>query len=161
VLYSGVEYHIAVYLTDYVAWGYGPSLPVADYEVEIDTRHVGGPLANQVGPLVRYQVESSDFYWFQISSDGYYSVDLYYQGEFVNLVAWEPSPAINQGPAATNRVRALCRGDRFRFYANDVHLVDVTDATLRGGTVGLAAGTFDEPGAVIHFDNLIVTTLAP
>ena len=159
--YASGEYRIAVNVPDYVAWGHAPELGVADYEVEIDTIHAQGPLDNSYGPLVRYQLGTDGFYWFQISSDGYYSVDLYHQGEFANLVAWQPSAAINQGLEATNRVRVVCDGDRFQFYANGVHLVDVTDATLSGGTVGLAAGTFDEPGAVIHFDNLVIRTLTP
>jgi len=159
--YDAGKYRIAVHLANYVAWAYALEPAVADYEVEIDTIHAAGPLDNNYGPLVRYQADTSDYYWFQISSDGYYSVDLYQKGEFVNLVAWEPSPAINQGLSATNRVRVVCAGEQFRFYINGEHLVDVTDATLRGGTVGLAVGTFDEPGAVIHFDNLVIRTLAP
>jgi hypothetical protein len=156
VSYAAGEYRIAVYRADYMAWEHAPSLAAADYEVVVDTIHEAGPLDNNYGPLVRYQMESSDFYWFQISSDGYYSVDLYYQGEFLKLIAWESSPAINQGQGATNRVRVVCQRDQFRFYANGVHLANVADGTLSGGTVGLAAGTFDEPGAVIHFDNLVV-----
>ncbi|MDD3825840.1 MAG: serine/threonine-protein kinase [Anaerolineae bacterium] len=159
--YAAGEYRIAVKLSDYMGWGQGPDLAMADYELEVDTVHVAGPLDNNYGPLVRYQDETDEFYWFQISSDGYYAVDLYHQGEFSNLVTWEPSEAINQGLEATNRVRVVCQGNQFRFYVNDVHLVDVADATLGGGTVGLAAGTFDEPGTVIHFDNLVIRALAP
>jgi eukaryotic-like serine/threonine-protein kinase len=154
--YVAGEFRIAVYLPNYMAWDYAPGVTAADYQVEVDTIHRAGPLDNNYGPLVRYQVDASDFYWFQISSDGYYSVDLYFQGEFYTLVAWEPSPAINQGTQATNRVRVVCEGEMFHFYVNGVHLVDVTDDTLSGGTVGLAAGTYDEPGVVIHFDNLVV-----
>ncbi len=159
--YAAGEYRIAVKVAHYMAWGQGPDLAMADYELEVDTIHVAGPLDNNYGPLVRYQDGTDEFYWFQISSDGYYAVDLYHQGEFSNLVTWEPSEAINQGLEATNRIRVVCQGNQFRFYVNDVHLVDVADATLGGGTVGLAAGTFDEPGIVTYFDNMVLRGLAP
>lgn len=154
------EYRLGVYRDNRVIWG-NPldGVQFADFVVEVDARQVAGPLDNNLGLLVRYQAGGEDFYWFQVSSDGYYSVDLLLADEWVTLVSWEPSEAINQGHGATNRLKVVCDGDRFSFYVNDDHLVDVTDGTFRTGTIGLAAGTLDEPGVVVHFDNLKVYDL--
>ena len=159
-VYEDGEYRLAVYRDNYVAWG-GPDLQqeFANFEVVVEARVVEGPLDNNFGLLVRYEWASESFYWFQISSDGFYAVDLFQEGEFVTLVGWEASEAIKQGLGATNYLKVVCRGNRFHFYVNDVHLVDVTDDTLVAGNVGLATGTFDEPGVVVHYDNLRVGRL--
>jgi hypothetical protein len=157
--YRGGEYGLGVYETDYMTWA-NPSqdLP-ANLDMEIETRHVAGPLDNNFGILARYQADDDAFYWFQISSDGYFSVDLKQGQEWTTLVPWEESTAINQGEGSINHLRLVCDGDWFSFEVNGTHLTDVADSTLGVGTIGLAVGTFDEPGAVIYFDNLTVRSL--
>jgi hypothetical protein len=162
--YQAGEYRLAVNVPEYVTWG-DPNLQqeLIDLEVEVDARQVEGPADNNFGLLVRYRSNGERFYWFQISGDGYYAVDLLLQGEFVSLVTWEASAAINQGVGVTNHLKIVCEGDRFSFYVNDTFLTDVTDDTIRSGSIGLAVGTFDEAGVVVHFDNLKVraTEMAP
>jgi serine/threonine protein kinase len=155
--YQDGEYRLAVYREDYVAWG-SPDVQqqFADFGVEVDARAVEGPLNNNYGLLVRYDWESRSFYWFQVSSDGYYAVDMLLDGEFFQLLEWQSSEVINQGLDATNHLKVLCQGNQFRFSVNGTYLADVIDDTLAVGSVGLAAGTFDEPGVVVHFDNLKV-----
>ena len=150
-------YRVSILRQDYVAWGTcSPALELADFVVEVDARQVEGPLDNNFGVLVRYQADGESFYWFEISGDGYYSVDLLQAGEWTTLVSWEMSDAIQQGVGNTNRLKVVCAGDRFSFFVNDTHLTDVTDATFATGSIGLAAGTFDEEGVVIQFDNMKV-----
>jgi serine/threonine-protein kinase len=158
--YVNGEYRLGVYRADYVTWG-NPDLqtPLADFEVDVDARQVMGPLDNNFGLLVRYQPEEQDFYWFQISSDGYYSVDMLRDGEFVPLVSWKESDAIRQGTDVTNHLKVICSGNQYQFYVNDTHLVAITDNTLSLGSIGLAVGAFDEPGVVVHFDNMTVRIL--
>lgn len=157
--YSDGEYRVGVYRTDYVAWG-NPSLEreFADFTVEADARQVEGPLGSNFGLLVRYQPDNENFYWFEISSDGYYSVDLLRDGQWVTLVDWDTSDAIRQGLGATNHLQVECAGSQFRFSVNGSLLVTVTDSAFPSGNIGLAAGTFDEPGTVVHFDNIVVSS---
>jgi hypothetical protein len=154
------EYRLAVNQDSYMAWA-NPDFQdmPADFEVEVEARQVEGPLDNNFGLLVRYDPASDDFYWFQISGDGYYSVDLRRGENWVTVVEWEESDAINQGLDATNHVKVTGSGSRFDFYVNDTYLTDVFDDTLLSGTIGLAVGTFDEPGVVVHFDNIRVFAL--
>jgi len=76
------------------------------------------------------------------------------------VIGWEASDAIQQGLEATNRLKVLCSGDYFAFYVNDVFLTDVQDATFQEGNIGLAIGTFDEPGVEVLFDDIRVYALS-
>ncbi len=152
-------YHIAVYRTNYMAWGIPVSAPdFGDMVLEVDARQSSGPLDNTFGVLVRYleDDEQYSYYWFQISGDGFYSVDLSWEDEWTSLVGWEPSPAIRTGLRVTNRVRVSCTGGQFSFYVNGVHLVDLVDDTIGRGSIGLAAGAIDEAGVAVEFDDLKV-----
>jgi hypothetical protein len=146
-----------------MGWGNPePGIALRDYVLDVDIRQVEGPIDNNYGVLLRYQVgdEDDSFYWFQISSDGFYSVDLHEADQWNTLVDWESSDAINQGVGATNHLQIIASGDRFSMFVNGVFLVDVIDGTLGAGNIGLAAGAFEEPGVVIHFDNVQVRSLS-
>jgi hypothetical protein len=154
--YADGEYSIGVYQDNYVAWGNPEDQEFTNFEVEVDARQVEGPLDNNFGILVRYQPDDDNFYWFQISADGYYSVDMMQAGEWVGLVDWVESEVINQGIGATNHLKVVCDRNQFSLYVNGIYLTGVSDATFDSGNIGLAAGTFDEPGVVVTFDNLRV-----
>lgn len=154
--YVAGEYQIGVYRDSYMAWANPQDLELDNFAIEVDARTVDGPLDNNFGVLVRYQDGGSDFYWFQISADGYYAVDKMAADEWAGLVDWVESDAINQGFDATNRIRVECDRDQFRFYVNGAFLTSLSEPSFSSGNVGLAVGTFDEPGAVVRFDNLAV-----
>ena len=162
VSYEDGGYRMAVDLAQYIVWGNPePALDLADMVIEVDVRQVEGPLDNNFGILLRY-LEDDDlrsYYWFQISGDGYYSVDRRQQNEWISLEGWEASDAIESGLGVINHIRIDCSGGQFSFYSNDVHLVDIFDETIDRGSIGLAAGTFDESGIVIQFDNLRINEL--
>jgi hypothetical protein len=157
--YVDGEYELGVYRDNYVTWGNPEGQQFTNLQIEVDVRTMEGPLDNNFGILVRYQPDDDNFYWFEISADGYYSVDLMQAGEWVGLVDWAESDAINQGLGATNHLVVVCNRDQFTFYVNDTYLTVVNDATFDSGNIGLAAGTYDEPGSVIHFDNLKIYSL--
>jgi hypothetical protein len=158
--YVDGEYGLGVFQENYMVWG-NPDfgLEFTNFEIEVDARQVEGPLDNNFGPLIRYQWDDESFYWFQISSDGYYSVDMRLGGEWATLVGWAESDAINQGLGAVNHLKVVGYGNQFSFYVNDTFLVDVSDDMFTTGNIGLAAGAFDEPGVVVHFDSLRVYAL--
>jgi hypothetical protein len=158
--YVDGEYRLAVYQEDYMAWSYpADDEEFADLAIEVEARQVEGSLDSTFGLLVRHQVDEERYYWFQISGDGYYSVEEMRDGEWILLQEWEPSDAIKQGLESTNRLRVVCYGDRFSFYVNETHLTDLVDDALRSGAIGLAAGAYAEPPVVVHFDNLSVYAL--
>lgn len=153
-------YRLGVRSAEYVTWA-NPTWDesFANFEIEVDTRQVEGPIDNNLGILVRYQAGDENYYFFQISSDGYYSVSMLRDGEWETLSDWETSEAIQTGLDVVNRVKVVCLGEQFDFYVNDTYLTSVVDDTFATGNIGFAAGTFDEPGVVIEFDNLTIREL--
>ena len=158
--YMDGAYGLGVTIPDYVTWGNpDPDLELADFVVEVDARQVEGPVDNNFGILVRHQPDDENFYWFQISADGYYSVDLYRAGQWVTLEEWQTSDAILTGVGVTNHLSLVCSGEEFTFYANDTQLTTVRDRSFPSGNIGLAVGTFDDPGVVVTFDNVKVRAI--
>jgi len=160
VKYVDGEFRLAVVRENYMAWSHPPEDgKFRDFAIEVDVRQVEGNLNSTFGPIVRYDPDVERYYWFQISGDGYYSVEETSEGEWIVLQEWEASDAIEKGLDATNHIRVVCDGNRFSFYVNDTLVTQLTDGTLRAGTVGLAAGTSTEPPVVVLFDNLRVYAL--
>ena len=67
----------------------------------------------------------------------------------------KPNSAILTG-AQDNRLRADCSGSQLTVYVNNVKLASATDAEYSSGDIGLLAGSFDQTGSDIYFDNFIV-----
>jgi hypothetical protein len=139
--------------TDFFA---NPGKNFGDVVVEVTADKIGGPDDNNFGVICRYQDEEN-FYWFSIGSDGFYGIGSAMDGEYqmIGMEAMEFSGQINQGQAQ-NEIRAECIGDRLTLYANGTILADVNDNRLQTGDVGLIAGTFDEIGTDILFDDFTV-----
>ena len=153
--YVDGAYRLAVSRKDYMAWSYPVDGEVfKDVAIEVDARQIEGSLDSTFGLIVRHQVDEEQYYWFQISGDGYYSVEKKWEGEWVLLQPWEASGAINQGLDATNQIRVVCYGDWFSFYVNEAHLTDLTDDSIGAGVAGLAVGAYAQPPVVVDFDNL-------
>jgi hypothetical protein len=139
--------------TDYWA---NPNLNFTDVTISVEATKVGGPDDNDFGVLCRYQ-DVENFYFFIISSDGYYGIGKLKDDQQVlissdNLL---PSEEINQGELS-NHIQASCVGNLLTLYVNDQLLIRVEDNDFLSGDVGLIAGTYDTSGTDIHFDNFKV-----
>lgn len=133
-----------------------PGRRYADTRIEVDATHVGGPDNNDYGIICRYR-NRENFYSFVISSDGYFGILRVLEGAYQVLSGGQMqfSPAVQQGQAA-NHLRADCRGESLALYANGQLLAEVTDTSFKSGEVGLIAGSYDQPGVEIFFDDFIV-----
>ncbi len=153
--YADGVYRIYVNETSTDYWA-NPGLDFTDTVIEVDATKVGGPDDNDLGLICRYQ-DLDNFYFFVISSDGYYAIGKVVDGtqELLGVENMEYSDTIKQGNA-TNHIRADCFGSHLVLHVNGQKLSDVTDNTYTSGDVGLMAGTFDEAGTDIHFDNFVV-----
>ncbi len=154
--YDQDGYRIRVDRENWFFW-VNPGLTFDDVSIQVEATKLGGPDENEFGVICRY-VDENNFYFFSITSDGFYGItrvvgDDY---ELIGMQNLRPSNAINTGSAA-NRLRAECQGNTLRFYVNDMLLAEVQDDNLTAGDIGLIAGTYDQPGVDILFDNLIVT----
>ena len=131
-----------------------PHKNFADVRMEVDAGKLGGPDENRIGLICRYT--GDDYYFFMITSDGYYGIGIYTGGQAVLLGQSEmqASNNINKG-LAVNHLRADCAGDMLTFYVNGSQVVSAQDARLKSGDVGLLVGTFAQPGVDVIFDNFV------
>lgn len=152
--YADGVYRIYVNEANVDVWA-NPGLDFTDVRIEVDATKISGPDDNDFGVTCR--VQDGNFYFFIISSDGYYGIGKFkdQQQELIGMDAMQPSEVIRQG-GTTNHIRADCTGDTLTLYANGERLAEAHDAEFTSGDVGLIAGAFGTPGTEIHFDNFTV-----
>lgn len=127
----------------------------SNVQIEVDAGKLAGPDENRIGLVCRFN--GSDYYFFIISSDGFYGMGVYSGGQALLLGQSEmqASSSINKG-LAVNHLRADCTGNTLTFYINGLQVAQTQDSTLTTGGVGLLAGTFATPGVDVIFDNFVV-----
>ncbi len=156
--YVDGHYRILVNDTQADIWANPGQYFTGDIVVEVDAVKNGGPDDNDFGVLCRYQ-DVDNYYAFFISSDGYVGIGRVLNGEQSMLTddgKMFQSDAVAQGSGALNHITAKCIGDRLTLIVNGKKVLTVHDSTFTDGDVGLIAGTYDEPGTDILFDNLVV-----
>ena len=156
--YDTGVYRIVVKTPNFNFWS-APGKNYTDTRIEVDTAKFGGPDNNRAGIICRFQNvnEIPQFYFFVISSDGYFAVGRTNGTESTLLGQNQMALSTNiRTGMAVNHLRADCAGDILSFYINGFPVAQVTDAVLISGDVGLLAGTFDVGGADIIFDKFIV-----
>ncbi len=107
-----------------------------------------------IGVLCRY-VDADNFYALEVSEDGYYSIWKEVNGEAVYLVDWALSDLVpvDSSPFVIN---ASCDGSQLSVGINGELLATATDTDFATGYVGLIAGTWENGGLVVSFDNFEV-----
>jgi hypothetical protein len=148
-------YRIQVLSTQYEVVA-TPGRTFRDVQVEADAARQGGPVQNLFG-LVCRSSQVKEFYFFAISSDGYYALGKAINGQ-VNLLGQEMmayNANILQGDGP-NHLRLDCIGGTLTGYVNGQVVASSIDADLTSGEAGLVAGALDTPGVDIAFDNFVV-----
>jgi Tol biopolymer transport system component/DNA-binding beta-propeller fold protein YncE len=155
--YSDGEYQLAVHRKNYVVWTYAElEEPLDDFSLEVDAHQSHGALTNTLG-IVIYQKQGEGIYhFFQITSQGSYSVRRLEGDEWSPVASWTETEAINQGLGADNHLQLIRDGERISFYVNGVLVTDVTGIPQAPVFVGLAAGAYHREGMEARFDNVKV-----
>ncbi len=151
--YSG-GYRLLVDALELNLWS-TPHKDYTDVRIEADAGKLSGPDENRIGLICRS--DGRNYYFFIISSDGYYGLGVFNGGnaKLLGQSQMQASADIHKG-MAVNHLRLDCKGDQLTAFANGLQLADVHDATFQHGDVGVLAGTFQKPGADIIFDNFVV-----
>lgn len=133
-----------------------PRLQFTDVRIQVEAKKIGGPDDNDFGVVCRYK-DQNNFYFFTISSDGYYGIGKYRENELIliGMEQMQTTDYIHQG-ANNNQLRADCIGNTLAFYINGNLVGEVQDSDFTSGDVGLIAGTFKTQGTDILFDNFSV-----
>lgn len=160
------QYRIWVNNDQLDVWGVAHQYFEGDVSIQVEASKVAGPDINDYGLICRYtEDENNDaenqywFYFFIIGSNGAATiakVDGTRQTYLSQSGSMEYHSAIRTGNA-TNTIRADCIGSTLTLYVNGQQVMRVRDDSFQAGDVGLIAGTFDEIGVDIRFDNFIVT----
>ncbi|HMN58772.1 MAG TPA: hypothetical protein PJ988_00320 [Anaerolinea sp.] len=128
----------------------------ADVDLAVSVRRLSGPVNNMIGLICRYQ-DSSNFYLAFVSTDGYYGIARIEQDSFHLISAKELQySSFLTGLDAEFQLQALCSRDLLALFANGQPLAQVRDSTFGMGDVGVFAGSYDQPGVDIVFDNFTV-----
>jgi hypothetical protein len=131
-----------------------PHKNFADTRLEVDAGKLGGPDENRIGLICRFT--GTDYYFFMITSDGYYGIGIFSGDKAVLLGQSEMQANSNiKTGLAVNHLRADCVGNTLTLYVNGFQVASVQDVTLKTGDIGLLAGTFAQPGVDIVFDNFV------
>ena len=134
----------------------GPGMNFSDVRLEADAIKVIGSPDDIFGVICR-GTDQNNFYFFVISSDGYYGIGKMINGvqTLIDIPGLLPSEIITQGKAI-NHLRADCVADQLDFYVNGGKLASVNDIDLTNGDVGVIAGNLESPQTVVLFDNFSV-----
>ncbi len=140
-----------------------------------------GALDVSLSLLFPSQSNSVGYYVFLVSNDGFYSLWHETPAGFSPVTVWHNSHGLIQtGMNVKNRVRVVGRGNQFQFYINGQQVelcvplageqptgsADACmgekapvweDDSFASGRLGVAVHTYQFPGTIADFDNVIVT----
>ena len=160
--YDAGQYLIAISDPGVDVWG-RPGLDLTDVAFSASTQYVAGPANNEYGLICRYQRGGdgkNSFYFFLVSSDGYFALGKVIQDVRSILSpsqgSFQPTNALLPAQDGVNQLEAVCQGDHLSMSVNGTPVGDFTDSDLLHGDIGLVAGTFDEGGVRMHFDDVLV-----
>ncbi len=124
--------------------------------LEVDAAPVPNTPPARMGLVCRLQDERN-FYFFVVSSDGYYGIGKTQNGQasFLGMEQMARHEAIH-ADGQVNRLRADCIAELLIFYVNDTLVGSAMDSDFQRGDVGLLAGSFEEGGVEVLFDNFVV-----
>lgn len=155
--YTDGVYRIVIHESFIDVWSL-QELLIEEVIIDVDATKAGGPDDNNFGVICRANEGSNGFYFFIISSDGYFGIGKVVDGIQMLLgeEVMQPSEHVRQG-YTTNHIQARCEGDQLTLLVNDEKLIEVQDDEFSIGGVGLIAGAFGSPGVDIIFDNFIAS----
>lgn len=133
-------------------WWNRPTIAaVIDFYISVDFRQVSGPVSAYTGLMLR-QDEDGNYYLFSLRSNGDFAFDKYFNGQWLSLIDWSPSPVIQVDQ--TNRLEVLAEQGLFSLFVNGVWVMDYEDLKIASGLCGLLVGMDEADESVIwEFEN--------
>jgi hypothetical protein len=134
----------------------GPAMQFTDVHLESEMIKVIGSSDDTFGLVCRAE-DPNNYYFFVISSDGYYGIGKSIDGvqELINVPGMLPAEQISQGKAR-NHLRADCIGEKLELFINGQGVAVVNDSQFTRGRVGILAGTLEALDNAVLFDNFSV-----
>jgi hypothetical protein len=153
--YDSGTYRMLVLAPDYDLWAVS-GRTFGDVRLEVGATRVDGPADNRFGLICRFQ-DPRNFYFFIVSSDGYYAIGKVSGGVRSllgqSMMAYSRVIVPDAGP---NRLGFDCVGSMLSGSVNGQLLAVTQDTDLARGDVGLLVGSFGTTGADVAFDHFVV-----
>lgn len=148
---SGRKLMLTLKRKNLFAWVNDPLYRYRDLVLEADIAldRDGGYCS--AGLLFRY-VNESTYYYFLVSSRGYFRFDVVFNGNPMQLIDWtelpNDEPAVDEhqrsGGDIQYRLRVVANGTRFTLCCNDSWIAEIDDETIDAGGIAFGAQNYDE-----------------
>ncbi|MBN2510109.1 MAG: tetratricopeptide repeat protein [Spirochaetales bacterium] len=153
---SSKGYCLAIQKRHCFAWGDNPWYRYYDFfmEAEIVFDKANGHSA--AGFLFR-KIADEHYYYFLVSTNGYFRFDLVRNDEPQVLIGWTPCP---EPVDHTVFLRIIARGDEFVFMVNEEWVASFSDETIDGGRIAFGGQNYgEEPRARFYLKQFRVNSL--
>jgi hypothetical protein len=131
-----------------------PGMAASDYSLSVVARDWNG-LFGSYGLAFGMSEDLSQFYTFEVYSDGWYGLYRHSSGDWT-VLAENMSWAVNPG-ASSNQLKVERNGALINGYVNGQLVTSVSDGSFTGSRyVGLILSTYDQVGLDARFDNFAV-----
>ena len=135
-----------------------------DGAFELEVEAVAGSAESAYGLIFRSTPAATDFYYFLISVDGYYSIggcqNGCKEGDLIRIAddMWIKSDALEPGLNKPHKLRVETNGTELAYFIDGVEIGRFQNTILPKGDIGVLLQTFDS-AATIAYDNLQFTPL--
>ncbi len=157
--FTGGAYHISQSRLNYYFFCNAQATDFSNFVYQVQMTIVKGDTG---GIVFRIDNTSSKFYYFHISRDGSYGLDLYMDNLRKDRIPLKSgsSSAINPNLYQTNLIAVVAIDNNFDLYVNNTRIASVTDnnSTYSHGQIGVIADAVNNPTEVV-FSNAKVWTL--
>ncbi len=132
---------------------------VGNFVAEVEVTQQAGSTNAGYGMLFRLQ-DTESFYRFNVTGNGYYMVEKRTAGgDWLRLTNdWQQTSLLLTGLNNRNLLKVEARGANLGFSINGFEVFSIDDNTYASGGIALNAGTFDQGGLVVAFDNFTLET---
>ncbi|MGH2479377.1 MAG: hypothetical protein ACRDHW_06965, partial [Ktedonobacteraceae bacterium] len=110
---------------------------------------------NDAGLIFRTSADGSQFYDFEITSQGQFSLRYRNHGKYTSLIPATASSAI-KGNGGQNTLLAIARGTDFQLFINNTFVGETHDSTFASGQIGVVVGTISATSGAASFANFNV-----
>ncbi len=140
------------------AWVEDPLYIYRDFVLEGEVSIDGENGHSSAGFIFR--CSSEDFYYyFLVSSRGYFRFDAVFNGTPMPLIDWTPCPEIKRQGLP---LRIVASGTNFVFCIDDVAVAEIEDDKIEAGGIAFAAQNYGEkPTALFYLHWIILDSLPP
>ena len=111
--------------------------------------------SDDAGLIFRISADGSQFYDFEINSQGQFYLRYRNNGAYTNIIRPTSSSAI-QRVGSQNTLLVIANGSDFQLFINGTFVGAAHDSTFTSGQLGVVAGTLSSTSGDASFTNLIV-----